>query len=480
MAKILIVDDDQLLCKVLADQIKCKGHQVESAFTLASGREKTFQGGPDVVFLDVFLPDGNGLDVLKELRQAPTEPEIIIMTGKGDSRGASLAIKYGAWDYIQKPSPLDRLMLPLVRALQYRDQKESVRKMVTLKREKIIGNSPAIMACINMVARAAESDANVLIVGETGTGKELFAEAIHRNSPRSDKPFVVVDCPVLPQELVGSLLFGHAKGSFTGADSARTGLIKYADGGSLFLDEVAELPMTIQSAFLRVLERRRFRPIGGKKEISSDFRVIAATNRNLADMVSEGTFRNDLLFRLRTLNIHLPPLRDRLGDIPMLTMYYVEKACSKYRTTIKGFSSDFFDALAAYAWPGNVRELFNALESAIADAYDSPTLYVRHLPERVRVNLAHTALGEVSFPGSGSSRQALSPENLPSWKEFKQRAETDYCRKLMSLAGGDIKEACRISRLSRARMYQLVKKHLRGYDHMPRPKISDSVFRSGK
>ncbi len=298
MAEILIIDDDEMMCSTLAALVERSNHRATCAMTLKQGLRQATDNDIDVVFLDVKMPDGNGLDLLPEIENCPSGPEVIIITGFGDLNGAELAIKSGAWDYIEKGFSIKEITLSLERALQYRKEKKEVaqtRKMVPLKRDKIIGNSVALNHCLEMVAQSAESEANVFITGETGTGKELFARAVHDNSLRRHEKFVVVDCTSLPETLVESLLFGHEKGSFTGADKARDGLVKQADKGTLFLDEVGELPMVLQKAFLRVLQEHRFRPLGSNREVESNFRLIAATNRDLDAMVTEGTFRSDLL-----------------------------------------------------------------------------------------------------------------------------------------------------------------------------------------
>jgi len=251
MEDILIIDDDKTICEMLSSLIQSMGYDVTYSLTLKSGLEEASAGAFGVVFLDVRMPDGNGLDMLHEIRQVPSSPEVIIMTGQGDPDGAALAIKSGAWDYLEKPSSIEEMTLPLVRALQYREEKKARMPKMALKREGIVGSSPQLAACLDLVAQAANSDANVLIEGETGTGKELFARAIHENSSRANGNFVVVDCTALPETLVESVLFGHKKGSFTGADKTQDGLIKQADGGTVFLDEVGELPLSAQKTFLR-------------------------------------------------------------------------------------------------------------------------------------------------------------------------------------------------------------------------------------
>jgi len=460
MAHVLIVDDDKLICETIANLVRRMGHQTTCSYTLQDGLEKSSSQLADVVFLDVRLPDGNGLEVLPRIQASPSLPEVIIMTGYGDPDGAELAIKHGAWDYIQKPSTIDAMTLPLVRALQYREEKKASKSMMVLKREGIIGNSPRIRACLDLLTQVASSNANVLVTGETGTGKELFAVAIHNNSSRADKNFVVVDCAALPENLVESIIFGHEKGAYTGADKAKDGLILQADGGTLFLDEVGELPLPIQKSFLRALQERKFRPVGGKEEIKSDFRLIAASNRNLDDMVRKGNFREDLLFRLRSFSIELPPLRERPEDIKDLITYYTELLCKRYEIEPKEFSPEFFDVLTSYPWPGNVRELINALERALVNGRYERILFPKHLPTHIRAQIARSSVSEKE---TGEVKITLSSKIFPNIQELRERAiaevEGKYLRDLISFTKGNIKEACQISNLSRSRLYLLLKKY---------------------
>ncbi|OGD21734.1 MAG: Fis family transcriptional regulator [Candidatus Aminicenantes bacterium RBG_16_63_16] len=463
MSRILVVDDDPLVSKSIAQAAQRFGHQAVSAPNIAGAMTHIRDEPFDLVMCDVRLPDGSGLDILPDLKNSPSQPEVIIMTGFGDPDGAELAIKNGAWDYLQKPLSLKDLALTLERALEYREKKQAARKTVALKRQGIVGNSPALRACLDVLAQASTSDANVLITGETGTGKELFAWAIHENSARSDRNFVVVDCAALPETLVESTLFGHVRGAFTGADKARDGLTKQADGGTLFLDEIGELSLSIQKAFLRVLQERRFRPVGGSQEVSSDFRLIAATNRDIEGLARKEAFREDLLYRLRTLSLDLPPLRDCREDIKDLSLHYVAKFCAQYDVPMKGFSSDFFDALDEYDWPGNVRELIQALEKAVVTAKDEPVLYPKHLPQHVRIHIARAALEPKSPEEPGDTGKVMGADELPTLEKAREaglaRIEREYLVQLNKSTNGDIKEACRISGLSRSRLYALYNKH---------------------
>jgi two-component system NtrC family response regulator len=460
MPSVLIIDDDPLICDMLSDVIRDKGYRVTSSHTLKQGLREVSTGRHDLVLLDVGLPDGNGLDAIEQLRNVEPAPQIIIITGAGDQNGAELAIRSGVWDYIQKPGSIHDITLPIIRAIEYREQQKAGRRAPAsrvLKFDGIIGKCPRMRSCFDLVAQAAANDINVLISGETGTGKELFASAIHNNSQRAKKPFVVLDCSALPETLVESILFGHDKGAFTGAEKAREGLIKQADGGTLFLDEVGELPFSMQKSFLRVLQERRFRPIGSAVEIESDFRLIAATNRDLQNMVREGSFRNDLLFRLRSFIIDLPPLRERSEDIPEIARSYVAELCDRHGIGMKGFSPEFMKYLTAYKWPGNVRELLHALERSLSIAFSEAALYPQHLPDHIRIDLVRHSI-PVAVPNVANGG-GISQTGLPSFRDYRENTDKIYLSQLLSVARGNIREACRISNLSRSRLYDLLKQH---------------------
>lgn len=464
MSHVLVIDDDPSLCQLLERIVRRMGHEVLTAPDIAQGMTAVRAGTFDVVFLDVRLPDGNGLEHIPAIRRAQGRPEVIIMTGLGDPDGAELAIKNGAWDYIEKPSSLDQMMLPLIRALDFRKEREATQHPKVLLREDIVGESTAMRQCLSHMAQCAASDANVLITGETGTGKELFARGIHQNSRRESRSFVVVDCAALPETLVESLLFGHVKGSFTGADKRQRGLIEQADNGTLFLDEVGELPLSLQKSFLRVIQERSFRPIGADQEVGSDFRLIAATNRDLEELAREGRFREDLFFRLRSSHLDLPPLREHREDIQDLLSFHLARICERYNIRSKGYSPDLLDALMAYQWPGNARELVNVLERSVAAAQDDPILFPYHLPTYLRVQLARASVGH----GQESAPEAaMAPEGFPrelgTLKDVRgaavARIERQYLMDLMAVTGGDIKKACQLSDLSRGRLYALMKKY---------------------
>ncbi len=464
MSKILVVDDDKMMNDALSRAIKREGNEVTCKQSLKEGLAEVYLDDYDVVYLDVRMPDGDGLASLPKFREAPSSPEVIIITGYANSRGAELAIKSGAWDYVKKPSSIKEMTLPLLRVLQYRKDKLVSKQPVALKLDGIVCGSPSMKECLDVVAQAANCDANILVSGETGTGKELFAWAIHNNSNRADNNFVVVDCTVLPETLVESLLFGHERGAFTGASMAKEGLIKQAHGGTLFLDEVGELPLSVQKRFLRVLQEHHFRPVGGKSEVHSDFRLIAATNRNLDEMVVKNSFRKDLIFRLRSLHINLPPLSKRKEDIREFLSYYMAKLCENNKIATKGFSPEFIQALLSYDWPGNVRELINTLERVVAESLDAPILFPYHLPVHIRIQATQASIGDTKTPGPVSDDKKEFPgESLATLKEHRETGiaslEKEYLEQLMGVTHGNIKEACIISDLSRSRLYGLMKKY---------------------
>lgn len=462
--KILIVDPDREFLRDFRSAVTQMGHEITCTPALNEGLQNASTDGPDVVIVNAEMPDGNAIECLSSLLQAPSQPEVIVVSRLANPDEAELAIRSGAWDYLEKPANASLMTLPVIRALEYRAKKPKPESCPPLLKEtfrKIAGTSPLMRSCLEVVALAANSEASVLISGETGTGKELFAWAIHNNSSRAGNQFVVVDCASLPPALVESTLFGYEKGAFTGADRPHKGLIKRADGGTLFLDEIGELPLSIQKSFLRVLQEKKFRQVGGRQEVRSNFRVIAATNRDLDQMVQRRQFRKDLLFRLRSFGIDLPPLRERLDDIPGIAKGHLERFYATYNTGEKQFSPDFFATLARYEWPGNVRELVNALERAVSAARHEPILFPKHLPTYIRVHLARSIAGG----GTGKRKQAAPIESppLPTIAEARDmaiaRTELKYLRDLIALTGGDIDKAKRISGLSRSRLYGLLKKY---------------------
>lgn len=459
MKRVLAVDDDPKICLLYESMLAQMGFKYDIANTVKRARA-LFEGGDfDLVLLDLELPDGNGLDLLPELKARPNSPEVIIITGTGDTRGAEIAFKYGAWDYVPKPFMLSEISLPVMRALEYRQEKLEKTVPITLDRTAIVGESLAIKRSLEELGKAAITDASVLISGETGTGKELFAQAIHVNSKRAANPFIVVDCAALAESLLESTLFGHEKGAFTGAERKQTGLLIQADGGTLMLDEIGDLPLSAQKSFLRALQERKIRPIGGKSEIAFDVRLVAATNLNLQQMVREGRFRQDLYYRIKAMEIALPPLRERGSDVEEIAHKKIYELSIKYGLLTKAVSPEFFKLLTKYKWPGNVRELLNVLEYALASAGNDPTLFPKHLPPEMRVSDLglkdeSAAQAELSW-STGLNKQGA----LPTLNDYRQSLEREYLLELIRRSGGDRQSACKMSGISQSRLYGLLSKH---------------------
>ena len=462
MSHILIIDDDAEVSGLLAAIVKRIGHQASCARTARRGLKLAAAQRFEVVLLDLGLPDGDGLQMLPLFRESPSAPEVIILTGLCSPDAAESAIRNGAWDYLVKPASMETITLAIRRALVFREQKNASAVPALLKRDEIVGCSAPLLNALERVGQAAAVESNVLICGETGSGKELLARAVHANSARATAPFVVVDCAALPESLVESVLFGHARGAFTGAEKSRSGLIRQAHGGTLFLDEVGEMPLSIQKALLRVIQERRCRPVGGQEETEIDFRLVAATHRDLDAMADKGDFRKDLLFRLRSFTITAPPLRTRNGDLKRLAMHCIHRYSENYGTAVKGLSSEFLDALQSYSWPGNVRELFHTLEEALAQAGGEPTLYPHHLPLHIRALLTRLTVKARAVPPSvpeGAGTDVQEPDQIPDIVTYRNQMERRYLQRLTRLTRNSRKEACRLSGLSRTRLFELLKKH---------------------
>lgn len=468
MGKALIIANKDVIESV-GKLLESIGHQVVTAQDLAGGWMLATEQKVEVIALADHLDQGDGLALLPRLKQLPHSPEVVLMAEAANPQSAEFALRNGAWDYFVLQDEVEPIVNSLDQAFQYREEQRTDTPAIAVKREKIIGNSPLMKACFQLLGQAAASDANVLIGGETGTGKELFARAIHSNSPRSrsfsasvkssnpraDKNFVVVDCAALPDTLVESVLFGHARGAFTGADRNHDGLIAQADGGTLFLDEVGELPLETQKAFLRVLQEHHYRPVGGQHEKESNFRLIAATNRDLDLMVADGHFRQDLLFRIRALSIELPPLRQRPEDVKDLMRYHTSRLCESYGIAPKGLSIELMDTMCAYEWPGNVRELINTIDSMLAVAGNDATLYPKHLPLNIRVKvICHHTSGRP--PGDHVHTEVGA---LPKFKVYREETEIKYLSDLLALTKRNITKACKVSGISRSRLYEMLAKY---------------------
>lgn len=403
----MVIDDEERLRKLLARILQLEDFDVLEASTAKEGLRKLEHEVVDVVISDVKLPDGNGIDLTKTIKATYPAIEIIVLTAYGTINDGVNAIKNGAFDYITKGDDNEKI-IPLVNKAM--DKAVLQRRVLELENklsskfgfDRIIGTSPAITAAIKLAQRVATTDTTVLILGETGTGKEVFAEAIHQASPRNAKPFVAINCSAFSKELLESELFGHKAGAFTGAVKDKKGLFEEANGGTIFLDEIGELDHDLQAKLLRVLESQQFIKIGDTKTTKVSVRILAATNRNLQDEVAQDHFRSDLFYRLSVFQVTLPALRDRKKDIGLLAKMFVHHFATKVNAHITGFTSDFLEKLEAYDWPGNVRELKNIIERAVIlcdsnelDASLLPYEFDAALPAKVSGNLSAFDLASV-------------------------------------------------------------------------------------
>ena len=368
--RILIVDDEPMMADSLRQHLEEEGYSVDTAATGAQGVELFDQGGHHLAICDLQLPDMDGLEVMRHMKDARPTTEVIVVTGYGSVERAVEATKAGAFYFVEKPFDFEELEPLVQKALERREllaEATSMRRQLSTRSEyfNIIGASKQMQTIYETIESVAKSDANVLIVGESGTGKELIANAIHYNSLRSKKTFIKVNCAALPKELIESELFGHTKGAFTGAHADKEGLVQHAAGGSLLLDEIAEMPVELQPKLLRVLQERSYRKIGSEKTYTVDFRLVCSTNRLPADAIREGLLRDDLFYRISTITIHVPPLRERNEDIQLLTEHFLEIYAKKYDRPITGVSQAAYQRLFGHTWPGNVRELQNVIERAV-------------------------------------------------------------------------------------------------------------------
>jgi len=418
--KILVIDDEPEIGWIFSKILSDNGYEVAASQTGKDGLKQMQKSMPDLVFLDLKLPDKEGIDVLKKIKNVNPETLVIMITAHETIQTAVAAMKLGAYDYIPKPIPNERLKIIVDKALETQSLSREVKllKKGAGPLSGIIGQSECMQKLFKLVRNAASHDVGVIVRGESGTGKELVACAIHALSRRKDKPFLPLDCATLPETLVESELFGYEKGAFTGADALKVGKLETSNRGTIFLDEIGNLTTHIQIKLLRVLQERRIERLGGKNPISIDVRIITATNMDLEKAMRSGEFREDLYHRLNVFEIVLPPLRERGDDIALLAQYFLDKFNKEMDKNVKGFSGEVIDLFKKYSWPGNVRELENAVKSAIILAKDR--ILLTHLPSHINRNM------EVKNGGGSSIFSNLKIDsNNVSLKEAKRDATRD-------------------------------------------------------
>jgi DNA-binding NtrC family response regulator len=441
---ILIVDDDQDMCEMLHDDLTQRGHRVQWHTNAESAFEIFMRESFDTVITDLKMPGLNGIDFCNRLSKNRPDVPVIVITAFGTLNTAIEAIRAGAYDFVTKPIETDMLNIVINRALKHRSLQEQVTFLKKQNRSnaedfgEFIGRSPAMERLFDQISRIAEQQVPVLITGESGTGKELVARALHRHSKRRKAPFIPVNCAALPGMLLESELFGHAQGAFTDARSDRQGLFLEANGGSLFLDEIAEIPLHLQPKLLRAVETGSVRPIGENMELKSNVRIIAATNRDLEAAVEEGLFREDLFFRINVVRLTIPPLRARGSDILLLAQYFLQTITQRDKKSVKGLSPSTAEKLLAYSWPGNVRELRNAIEHALA-LTRFEEIVVEDLPDKIR---------------NYKSSQVVLGGNNPDELLTLQDVERQYVDYVLNAVNGNKSVAARILGLGRRTLYR--------------------------
>jgi DNA-binding NtrC family response regulator len=454
VSRILILDDEPDMVESCRRILERSGHHCIGTSDPARALATLETESPDVVVTDLRMPGMDGLELLQRALELDPDRPVIMLTAFATVESAVAAVKAGAFDYLPKPFSLDQLTLAVDRAaaqrnllLENRHLREQLHEAFGF--EKIVGRSDAIERVLDFVGRAARTEANILILGESGTGKELIARAIHANSKRAAGPFVPVDCAALPENLLESELFGHERGAFTGAVASKRGLLEVAGGGTVLLDEIGEMAIGLQAKLLRAIQEREIRRVGGTAAIRIDVRIVSATNRDLRTLVEGGRFREDLFYRINVIDLVLPPLRERRGDVSLLAHNFLERFRGARNPRLSGFAPDALQALEAYSWPGNVRELRNVIERGCALA-DGETITLADLP-------AH-----IAAPAPGAAVAPAPATNL-SFKEAKARwideMEASYVASILEQHSGNVSKAARAAGVDRTTFHRLLNKH---------------------
>jgi len=452
-ARVLVVDDEKSMCDFLEIMLKKEGYQVRTTTDPWEALELVEKEPFHLVLTDVRMPEIDGFQVLRRVKEVQPETLVIMITAYGSPEGAVEAMKQGAYDYVTKPFRVDEVKLVIRKALErYRLWEENMRLRQEVEGRyrfwNIIGKSPRMQQVFDLIEKVSQTKVNVLIVGESGTGKELVAKAIHYNSPRKGRPFVALNCAAIPETLLESELFGYVKGAFTGAATTKKGMLEVADGGTLFFDEVGDLPPLLQAKLLRVIQEREFKRLGGTSDIKVDLRIIAATNQNLEEKVKKKEFREDLYYRLNVIQIKLPPLRERKEDIPLLAQHFLAKYSRELGKKMEGFTPEAMELLLQYDYPGNVRELENILERCIT-LEPGPLITERYI---------RSYLAEAPLSPYRPSVEVEIPEEGVDLERIIEEMEKAYLRKALEKAGGVKKRAAELLGMNfRAIRYKLAK-----------------------
>ena len=445
--RILVVDDEPGIRAALSQLLEYEGYEVRQAANAVDALAEYARFSPDLVFMDVKMAGIDGLEALKKLREQDPRAVVVMISGHGTIQTAVEATQLGAYDFLEKPLDTDRILVTLRNALQHlelRDEVRSLRQQVQ-SRFEIVGSSYAIRALTDRIEKVAGTPARVLITGENGTGKELVARAIHTQSPRAKKPLVEVNCAAIPTELIESELFGHMKGSFTGAVSDRAGKFEQADGGTLFLDEIGDMSASAQAKVLRVLQDGVVTRIGGSKPVAVDVRVLAATNKNLEEEIAQGRFREDLFYRLNVVPLNVPPLRERREDIPLLVAHFVAQLSEREGVAPRPFEPDAVAALSRMDWPGNVRELRNTVERLLILA-NGPRVTVQDVERLVgRAAAEPSALGALG--------------TIRTFEEFKDAAERAFLLTKLREFDWNVSETARALDMPRSNLYKKIERY---------------------
>jgi two-component system nitrogen regulation response regulator NtrX len=449
MKTILVVDDEQSIRESLDGILQDEGFRTLSAETGEAALDLLGAENSDLVLLDIWLPGIDGLETLQRIRENNPEQLVIMMSGHGTIETAVKATKLGAYDFIEKPLSLEKVLISIENALKISQLVEENRslKASMAKEYEMIGSSPAIRNLKEQIAIAAPTSGWVLITGENGTGKELVARAIHHYSKRKDKPFVEVNCAAIPEELIESELFGHEKGAFTGATTQRKGKFDQAHEGTLFLDEIGDMSLKTQAKILRILQERKFERVGGNRTIEVDVRVIAATNKDLEEEIQEGNFRQDLYYRLNVLPFHVPPLRERREDIPLLAKHFLAYFCSKESRESKTLEQEALEAMTAYNWPGNVRELKNIVERLVI-MIQHPTISQADLPTSIQRAEQH-----------GHGMAMYVPGNGVSLKQARENFEKEFILQKLQENEGNISRTAEAIDMERSNLHRKIKSY---------------------